>query len=65
MKNWQLILVTAIGLGLTYTTIYGITQQYIQFAGELNELFFTTMCFMVGTLALFGIDYKKLINGLL
>jgi hypothetical protein len=65
MKNYQLILLAVFGFGLTYTTIYGITQKYIYFAGEMNELFFATVCFMLGTMGLIGIDYKKLIKGLL
>jgi hypothetical protein len=65
MKNYQLILLSVFGLGLTYTTIYGITQKYVYFAGELNELFFTAVCFMLGVMGLIGIDYKKLVKGLL
>ena len=64
MKNYQGILMIIIGFGLSIGTMNGFVQNYIGFAGVDNEMAFSFMGMMFGTLGIFGIDYKKLINGL-
>jgi hypothetical protein len=64
MKNYQAILMIILSYGVAYGIITGYVQNYVYFAGELNELFCFVMAFMMGTMGLFAIDYKKLIKAL-
>lgn len=64
MKNYQIILTAIISFGVAYSIMAGIAQQYVYFAGPLNELGCTVIALTMGTLCVFGIDYKKLLNGL-
>ena len=64
MKNYQAILMIIIGFGLSIGTMNGFVQKYIGFAGVDNEIGFSFMGVMLGTLGIFAIDYKKLLNGL-
>jgi hypothetical protein len=49
---------------VAYWILNGTAQKYVYFAGELNELGCAVIALTMGTLSLFGIDYKKLLNGL-
>jgi hypothetical protein len=64
MKNYQAILMIIIGFGLSIGTMNGFVQTYIGFAGVDNEMAFSFMGMMIGTLGIVGIDYNKLLNGL-
>ena len=64
MKNYQAILMIIIGFGLGIGTISGVVQNYIGFAGVDNEMAFSFMGMMIGTLGIFAVDYKKLLIGL-
>ena len=65
MKNYQAILITIVGIGIGILTMKGTIQQYITFQGVANEMAFTVMGLMLGLMGLIGIDYKKLLKGLL
>ena len=65
MKNYQAILMSVVGFGLAYGVLNGNVQNYVHFAGELNEMAFTLLTGMVGVLGIFAIDYKKLIKALI
>jgi hypothetical protein len=65
MKNYQAILMAVVGIGIGILTMNGTIQNYIHFAGELNEMGFAVLGLMLGLLALSAIDYKKLLKGLL
>jgi len=65
MKNYQAILLTIVGLGVSYLTMNGTVQNLIQFESVLNEIVFSVMGLMLGGMGLLSIDYKKLLNGLL
>jgi len=65
MKNYQAILMTVVGIGIGILTMKGTIQQYISFQGVANEMAFAVMGLMVGLMGLIGIDYKKLLKGLL
>jgi hypothetical protein len=65
MKNYQAILLVLISYGIGYGILTGYVQNYVHFAGELNELFCFLMLFMMGTMGLFAIDYKKLFKALI
>ena len=64
MKNYQAILMIIIGFGLGIQTLNGVIQMYIPFAGVKNEIAFAFVGILMGTLGIFAIDYKKLLNGL-
>jgi hypothetical protein len=42
----------------------GTIQNYIHFAGPLNEMACAVMAGTMGLLGVIGIDYKKLLNAL-
>ena len=64
MKNYQILLTSAISFLIAYWIMNGTAQQYVYFAGELNELGCTVIALTMGFLSLFAVDYKKLFNGL-
>ena len=64
MKNYQAILMIIIGFGLSIGTMNGFVQKYIGFAGVDNEMAFSFMAMLIGTLGIFAVDYKKLLIGL-
>jgi len=58
MKNYQ-ILLTAIGSFFVGVSILnGTAQQYVHFAGPLNELGCAVIALTMGTLCIFGLDWK-------
>ena len=65
MKNYQAILTTILGLGVTYLTMKGTIQNHIHFEGVANEIGFAVCGLMIGSMGLLSIDYKKLLKGLL
>ncbi len=65
MKNYQVILTTIVGFSICILTMKGTIQQYITFQGVANEMAFAVIGLMLGLMGLIGIDYKKLLKGLL
>lgn len=65
MKNYQAILIVLISYGIAYGIMNGTVQNYVHFAGELNEMGCTLIAGMMGTLTLFAIDYKKILKALI
>jgi hypothetical protein len=65
MKNYQAILIVLISYGIAIGILNGTIQNYVHFAGELNEMFTFIMAFMMGTISLFAIDYKKILKALI
>ena len=65
MKNYQAILMTVVGIGISILTMKGTIQQYITFQGVANEMAFAVIGLMLGLMGLIGMDYKKLLKGLL
>jgi hypothetical protein len=62
MKNYQ-ILLTAIGSFFVGVTILnGTAQQYVHFAGPENELGCAVIALTMGTLCIFGLDWKGLVS---
>jgi hypothetical protein len=64
MKNYQIILTSVLSFTVAYWIMNGTAQQYVYFAGELNELGCTVIALTMGTLSLFAIDYKKIFKAL-
>lgn len=62
MKNYQILLTAIISFGVAYTILNGTAQQYVYFAGELNELGCATIALTMGVLSTFAIDWKGFIN---
>jgi len=65
MKNYQAILIVLISYGIVYGMLNGVIQNYVHFAGELNEMAVTLLAGMVGTMTIFAIDYKKILKALI
>ena len=65
MKNYQAILIVLISYGIAYGILNGTIQNYIHFAGELNEMAVTILALTMGTMTLFAIDYKKILKALI
>jgi hypothetical protein len=62
MKNYQ-ILLTAIGSFFVGVSILnGTAQEYVNFAGPLNELGCATIALTMGVLSLYAIDWKGFFN---
>jgi len=64
MKNYQSILGAVISIYLFFGILDGTVQNYVKFAGPLNELGCAVIAGVMGIMCLFAIDYKKLINAL-
>jgi hypothetical protein len=65
MKNYQAILTVIVSYLIAYLVMTGIAQQYVYFAGELNEIAVTILALTMGTMSLFAIDYKKILKALI
>ena len=62
MKNYQ-ILLTAIGSFFVGVSILnGTAQQYVHFAGPMNELGCATIALTMGMLTFMAIDWKSLLK---
>ena len=62
MKNYQ-ILLTAIGSFFVGVSILnGTAQQYVYFAGPMNELGCAVIALTMGCLSFFAIDWKSFVN---
>lgn len=58
MKNYQIILTTILSFGVGISILNGTAQQYVYFAGELNELGCATIALTMGVLSLYALDWK-------
>lgn len=58
MKNYQIILTAILSFGVGISILNGTAQQYVYFAGELNELGCATIALTLGILSLYALDWK-------
>ena len=58
MKNYQIILTSILSFGVAISILNGTAQQYVTFAGELNELGCATIALTMGVLSAYAIDWK-------
>ena len=65
MKNYQALLLVALGFTLGVQTMNGVLQSYIHFAGVKNEMAVAFAGILLGLCGIASINYKKLIKGLL
>jgi hypothetical protein len=52
MKNYQIILTAFISFFVAFSILTGTAQQYVHFAGELNELGCAIIALSMGVLSL-------------
>lgn len=62
MKNYQIILTSVLSFFMAITILNGTAQQYVHFAGELNELGCAVIALTMGVLSLYGLDWKGFIQ---
>ena len=62
MKNYQIILTAILSFGVGISILNGTAQQYVYFAGELNELGCAVIALTMGVLSTYAIDWKGLLN---
>ena len=62
MKNYQIILTSVLSFGVAISILNGTAQQYVHFAGELNELGCATIALTMGVLSLYALDWKGFLN---
>ncbi len=58
MKNYQIILTSIVSFGVAISILNGTAQQYVTFAGELNELVCMVIALTMGVLSLYALDWK-------
>ncbi len=64
MKNYQIVLTTFVSFFIAYSVLVGIAQQYVHFAGSLNEMAVFILASTMGFMSLFGWNWKGLWNWL-
>ena len=62
MKNYQIILTAIVSFGVAISILNGTAQQYVTFAGELNELGCAVIALTMGVLSTYAIDWKEFLN---
>jgi len=62
MKNYQIILTAIVSYFVAWTILNGTAAQYVHFAGPLNELGCAAIALTMGTLCIFGFDWKGFFN---
>ena len=62
MKNYQIILAAIASFYIGFAIIDGTAQQYVHFAGPLNELGCAVIALTMGTMCLVAYPWKGLFN---
>lgn len=62
MKNYQIILTAIVSFGVAFSILNGTAQQYVYFAGELNEIGCAVIALTMGTLSIYALDWKSFVN---
>lgn len=62
MKNYQIILTSLLSFFVAFSILNGTAQQYVHFAGPLNELGCAVIALTMGALSLVALDWKGLLN---
>jgi hypothetical protein len=62
MKNYQILLTAILSFGVGVSILNGTAQEYVYFAGELNELGCAVIALTMGVLSTFAIDWKGFLN---
>jgi hypothetical protein len=64
MKNYQLLLLSFLFFGTGYSIMNGTAQEWVHFAGPMNELGCTVISLSLGILMIVGLDFKGLFKWL-
>ena len=62
MKNYQVLLTSIGSLFVSITILNGTAGELVHFAGPENELGCAVIALTMGTLSLFGLDWKGFIK---
>jgi hypothetical protein len=62
MKNYQIILTSLLSFFVAFSILNGTAQQYVYFAGPLNEMGCAVIALTMGGLSLVALDWKGLLN---
>ena len=62
MKNYQILGVGVLSLLVAWSIMNGTAQQYVHFAGEINELGCTVIALSMGILSFIALDWRGLVR---
>ena len=62
MKNYQIILTSLLSFFVAFSILNGTAQQYVYFAGPLNEMGCAVIALTMGVLSLYALDWKGFIQ---
>jgi hypothetical protein len=62
MKNYQILLTSILSFFVGITILNGMAGEWVHFAGPENELGCAVIALTMGTLSLFGLDWKGFIK---
>ena len=62
MKNYQILGVGVLSLLVAWSIMNGTAQQYVHFAGEINELGCTVIALTMGILSFIALDWRGLVR---
>lgn len=62
MNNLKMILLTLISFFISYSILVGWAQEWVHFAGELNEMFCFIISFTMGVMGLIGINWRQILS---
>jgi len=65
MKNYQILGVGVLSLLVAWSIMNGTAQQYVHFAGEINELGCTVIALSMGILSFIALDWRGLVRWML
>ena len=65
MKNYQILGVGVLSLLVAWSIMNGTAQQYVHFAGEINELGCTVIALTMGILSFIALDWRGLVRWML
>ena len=65
MKNYQILSVGVLSLLVAWSIMNGTAQQYVHFAGEINELGCTVIALSMGILSFIALDWRGLVRWML
>jgi hypothetical protein len=62
MKNYQILITAILSYSVAYFILNGTAQQYVYFAGPMNELGCAVIALTMGVLSTYAIDWKSFIQ---
>lgn len=62
MKNYHIIITAIASFYIGFAILNGTAQQYVHFAGPMNELGCAVIALTMGCMCLVGFDWKGFFN---